>query len=258
MGSDGTVGARAKVLPALRAAFPPTVPLLVSFIFLGMTCGVYAVSLGLPVWMPTALSIAIFAGSSEFVTASLLVGAFNPFQAFAVVFMVNARHLFYGLSMLAPLRRVGRKRGYLIYAMCDETFSLLCGTKPPAGVDRGWYMLFVALLDQSYWVLGCTLGGVFGSALALNVKGISFAMTALFVVIFLDQWLKDASHAGALVGFAASIASLVAFGSSNFMIPSLVLILAGVTALRGRVEPAYAEAGQNADDDADKKEGDAA
>lgn len=247
-----------RLAPALRAAFPVTIPILAGFLLTGATCGVFAVSLGLEWWMPTVMSIVIFAGSAEFVVASMLAGAFNPLQAFITIFIVNARHLFYGLSMLERFRGVGRKRPYLIYAMCDETFSLNYTTEPPAGVDRGWYMFWISLLNQSYWVAGCTLGGIVGNLIPSTVQGISFAMTALFVVIFLDQWLKDASHAGALVGFAASIASLVAFGSSNFMIPSLVLILAGVTALRGRVEPAYAEAGQNADDDADKKEGDAA
>lgn len=232
---------------ALKAAFPLTLPILASFVFLGITCGIYATSLGLPAWMPTLLSIAIFAGSSEFVAASLLTGAFNPLQAFVMVFVVNARHLFYGLSMLGRLRGVGRKKGYLIYGMCDETFSLVYGTMPPKGVDRRWFMFFITLLNQSYWIVGCTLGGVFGSMLALNVKGISFAMTALFTVIFVDQWLKDASHVGAVCGIAGSVLALVAFGADAFMIPAMLIILASVTLLRGRIEPAYEAAGAMGD-----------
>ena len=238
---------RGTLRPALRAAFPVTIPIMAGFLLTGATCGVFAVSLGLEWWMPTVMSIVIFAGSAEFVVASMLAGAFNPLQAFITIFIVNARHLFYGLSMLERFRAVGRKRPYLIYAMCDETFSLNYTTEPPSDVDRGWYMFWISLLNQAYWVAGCTLGGIVGYLIPATVKGISFAMTALFVVIFLDQWLKDASHAGALVGFAASIGSLIAFGPSSFMIASLALILIGVTALRGKVEPVYdaaeAEAG---------------
>ena len=230
------------VLPALRAAFPVTVPILAGFLFLGATCGVFSSSLGLPWWAPTFMSIAIFAGSAEFVVASMLVAPFNPLQTFLTIFIVNARHLFYGLSMLDRFRDTGAKKPYLIYAMCDETFSLNFGTEPPAGIDRSWYMLWVSILDQASWVIGCTAGGVFGSTLALDVKGISFAMTALFVVIFLDQWMKDASHASAIAGVALSAGALVVCGPNGFMIPSLVLILVAVTLLRPRVEPVYERA----------------
>ena len=228
---------------ALRAAIPPTLPILASFVFLGITCGIYTTSLGLPFWMPTVMAIVIFAGSSEFVAASMLVGAFNPLATFLTIFMVNARHLFYGLSMFRRLRGTGRKRAYLIYAMCDETFSLVYGTDAPAGVDRGWYMFFMTLLNQAYWVVGCTLGGLFGSVLALNVKGISFAMTALFTVIFVDRWLKEPTHATGIAGLACTALALVVFDPANFMVPAMLLILAAVTVLRGRLEPVYKASG---------------
>lgn len=225
--------------PALRAAFPHTIPILAGFVFLGITCGIYSISLGLPWWTPTLMSTLIFAGSAEFMVASMLTGAFNPLQAFVVTFIINARHLFYGISMLERFRGLGAKRPYLIFGMCDETFSINYSTEPPAGVDRGWFMLFVTLLNQLYWVIGCTLGSLCGSALALNVEGISFAMTALFVVIFLDQWLKDTQHLSAIAGIAAAAVTLVALGADDFMIPAMVLIVVAVTALRGRIEPAY-------------------
>lgn len=126
-----------------------------------------------------------------------------------------------------------------MFGMCDETFSINYSTEPPAGVDRGWFMFFVTLLNQLYWVVGCTLGSFCGRALALNVEGISFAMTALFVVVFLDQWLKDAQHLSAVAGIVAAAVALVALGADSFMIPAMVLIVAAVTALRGRIEPAY-------------------
>lgn len=223
---------------ALRAAIRPTLPILAGFVFMGIACGIYMGSLGLPWWVPTLMSIVIFAGSAEFVVASMLLGAFNPIQTFVMIFVVNARHLFYGISMLERFRGTGRKLPYLVFAMCDETFSLTYATEPPEGVDRGWFMFFVSLLDQLYWVVGCTLGGLFGTVIELNVEGISFAMTALFVVIFVDQWLKDASHAGAVIGVAASVAAVALFGPEGFMVPALATILVAVMAARSRIEPA--------------------
>lgn len=236
-------GGRSHVVSAaLKAAIPPTLPILAGFVFLGITCGIYSVSLDLPWWTPTLMACLIFAGSVEFVVASMLVGPFAPLQTFLTVFIVNARHLFYGLSMLERFRGLGRKRPYLIFAQCDETFSINYSTRPPAGVDEGWFMFFVSLLDQLYWVAGCTLGGVLGSVAALNIAGVDFAMTALFVVIFLDQWLKDPSHASAAAGIAASLIALALFGADGFMIPALVLILAAVTLMRRSLEPVYLQA----------------
>ena len=250
---------RQGVLAAARAAFPCTVPILAGFLLTGATCGVFAVSLGLPGWAPTLLSIAVFAGSAEFVTASLIAGMASPISAFVTIFIVNARHLFYGLSMLERFRGGGKKALYSIYAMCDETFSLNYATEPPAGVDRGWFMFFIALFNQLSWVAGCTLGGVAGGMLPLgDIKGISFAMTALFVVIFLDQWLKDASHAGAVIGLAATALALAVLGAGNFMMPALVLILVAVLAVRKRVEPVYFPARSSDASDEDAKGGDAA
>lgn len=233
-------------LTALRAAFPYTLPILAGFLFLGITCGIYAASLGLPWWVPPLMACCIFAGSAEFVVASMLTGVFNPLQTFIMAFVINARHLFYGISMLELFRSMGRKRPYLIFAMCDETFSINFSTRAPEGVDEGWFMTWVSVLNQSYWVLGCTLGSLFGNALAMEVEGISFAMTALFVVIFLDQWLKDASHAGAVIGLTASAGMFVLFGADSFILPAMALILVGVLAVRSKVEPKYAAASVDA------------
>ena len=235
---DGRSGAQGS---ALAAAFPLTVPILAGFLLTGATCGIYATSLGLPWWTPTFMAIAIFAGSAEFIVASMLVEPFNPVAAFVTIFAVNARHLFYGLSMLDRYAHV-RRRPYLIYAMCDETFSVNYAAKCPPDVDESDFHFWISFLNQAYWVVGCTLGGIFGSALAVSIPGISFALTALFVVIFLDQWLKDASHVSSVIGFAAGLVALAAFGPTNFMVPALVLILAAVTLVRGKVEPAYEQA----------------
>ena len=223
-------------LQALRAAFPHTVPILTGFLFLGMTYGVYMASLGFSWIYPTLMALTIYAGSMEFVTANMLLGAFNPLQAFAMTLMVNARHLFYGLAMLDRFRGLGWKKLYLIFGMCDETFSVTCSTRAPEGVDEGWFMTFVTLLDQLYWVLGAALGGLCGSLLTLNTEGLDFVMTAMFVVIFLENWLKEENHTSSLLGLGLPLVCLVLFGAQNFILPSMAAILLALTALRGRLE----------------------
>ena len=221
---------------ALRAAFPHTVPILTGFLFLGMTYGVYMSSLGFSWIYPTLMALTIYAGSMEFVTANMLLGAFNPLQAFAMTLMVNARHLFYGLAMLDRFRGLGWKKLYLIFGMCDETFSVTCSVRAPEGVDEGWFMTFVTLLDQLYWVLGAALGGLCGSLLTLNTEGLDFVMTAMFVVIFLENWLKEENHTSSLLGLALPLVCLVLFGAQSFILPSMAAILLALTALRGRLE----------------------
>ena len=245
MTSDSATGARtasshAHSTSAFRAAFPLALPILAGFLLTGITCGIYTTSLGLPWWTPTFMSVVIYAGSAEFIVASMLAAPFNPVATFATIFAVNARHLFYGLSMLEKYSHA-RRRPYLIYAMCDETFSINYSAEVPEGVDEDDFHFWVSALNQSFWVIGCTLGGLFGSALAVSVKGVSFAMTALFVVIFLDQWLKEAHHTSTVIGFVASLMALVAAGASNFVVPALALILAAVTLMRGTLEPKYVE-----------------
>ena len=242
-------------LAALRAAFPLTIPILAGFVFLGITCGIYSISLGLPWWIPTLMACLIFAGSAEFVVASMLTGAFNPLQTFLMVFIINARHLFYGISMLERFRGQGRKRPYLIFAMCDETFSINFSAEVPPGIDRGWFMTWVSLLNQLYWIFGCTLGSLAGSALALNVEGISFAMTALFAVIFIDQWLKDPTPASEVIGVVCALGALVAFGSELFMIPAMALILVCITLARRTLEPRLTADEGGAEDGAGGAEG---
>jgi len=220
---------------ALAAAFPKTLPILAGFLFLGLTYGVYMNVLGFAFWYPMLMSAAIFAGSMEFVAGNLLLGAFDPLQAFLLTLMINARHLFYGISMLEPYGK-SRFRPYLVFGMCDETFSINCSAEIPADVDPNWFYLFVTVLNQLYWFTGATLGGIFGSFLHFDTKGLEFVMTAMFVVIFLDQWDKDRSHAPALLGLALSALCLILFGAERFIIPSMLAILTVLTLLRAPLE----------------------
>lgn len=221
-----------KYIKALKAAFPHTVPILAGFLFLGMTYGIYMNVSGFNFVYPMLMSMTIFAGSVEFVTVNLLLGSFDPVQAFVMALMLNARHIFYGISMLDKFKGTGLKKIYLIFGMCDETFSVNYTADVPKDVDRGWFMFFVTLLNQIYWVAGATLGGIFGSFITFDTKGLEFVMTAMFVVIFLEQWLKDKNHFPALIGLGLSVLSLAVFGSSNFMLPAMFAILAALTLLR--------------------------
>lgn len=229
-----------KIKKAFAAAFPYTIPILAGFLFLGTTYGIYMNAAGFGPWYPILMSATIFAGSMEFVAVGLLLGTFDPLGALALTLMVNARHLFYGLSMLDKYKGTGKKKFYLIFGMCDESFSINCTTDIPAGVDKGWFMFFVTLLNHCYWVCGATLGGVLGALVEFNTKGLDFVMTALFVVIFMEQWLKESSHQSSLIGLGVSLLCLLLFGGRQFIVPAMVLILAGLTLFRKPLEKAGA------------------
>lgn len=221
---------------ALKAAFPYTVPIFAGFAFLGLAYGIFMHSKGFSFIWPMLMSMTIFAGSMEFVAADLLCAAFHPFYAFFLTLMVNARHLFYGISMLDKFKGIGPKKWYLIFGMCDESFSINQSVEPPEGVDRGWFMFFVTLLNQCYWVLGATVGGLLGNLVTFNTQGIEFVMTALFTAILVNQWRENQEHRPVLTGLALSAVCLVIFGKTNFILPAMALILAVLTLLRKPIE----------------------
>ena len=221
---------------AFLAAFPYTIPIVPGFLFLGIAYGIYMNVSGFSPIYPILMSMAIFAGSMEFVTVDLLLGMFHPMSALILALMVNARHLFYGISMLDKYKNVGKKRWYLIFGMCDESFSINCTTEVPAGVDRGWFYFFVTLLNQCYWVCGAAIGGICGSLISFETEGLDFVMTALLVVIFLEQWMKEKDHTSGVIGIVLTVICLVVFGNKNFIIPSMLGILGVLTLMRGRLE----------------------
>ena len=224
------------IFKALRAAFPHTIPILAGFLVLGMSYGVYARASGFSFWYPVCMAVAIFGGSLEFVAVAMLLGAFAPVQTFLMALMIQARHLFYGISMLERYKGMGWKKPYLIYALCDETFSINCAVRAPEGIDEGWFMFFVSVLDQSYWITGTVIGSVLGGVIPFSTEGLDFAMTALFVVIFLDQWLKEDKHWSSLIGMGASVGCLLLFGADSFLIPTMVCILCLLSVCRKPIE----------------------
>ena len=223
---------------AFKTAFPYTIPIFAGFWFLGMTYGIYMNVSGFSFVYPMVMSLTVFGGSLEFLAVSMLLSKFAPLQTFIMVLMVQARHLFYGIAMLERFRGMGFKRFYLIFGMCDETFSINYAAKIPEDVDEGWFMFFVTLLNHFYWFFGATLGGIVGSFLTFNTEGLDFVMTAMFVVIFLEQWMKEKRHYTAYIGLASSFACLVLFGADSFLVPSMVCIVAGLTVMRKPIERA--------------------
>lgn len=219
-------------MKALKCAFPHTIPIMTGFLFLGMSYGIYMHVSGFSFWYPMLMAMTIFAGSVEFVCVNFLLGAFNPLQAFIVTLILNARHIFYGISMLDRFKGMGWKKIYLIFGMCDETFSVNYTADIPKDVDSGWFIFFVTLLNQIYWVLGATLGGLFGSLITFNTEGLDFVMTAMFVVIFLEQYLKDKNHLSSYIGLGVSLLMLIFFGAEHFMIPAISGILVCLSVAR--------------------------
>lgn len=211
---------------AFRAALPNTIPILAGFLFLGMAYGVYMNVSGFSFWYPMIMSAVIFGGSLEFVAVSMLLSPFAPAEVFLLALMIQARHLFYGIAMLDRFKGLGWKRWYLIYGLCDESFSINFTARIPEGIDRGWFMFWVTLLNQLYWVGGATIGGLLGSLLTFATRGLDFVMTAMFVVIFLEQLLHERKHYTACIGMLSAVVCLNVFGADSFMVPTMGMILA--------------------------------
>jgi 4-azaleucine resistance transporter AzlC len=221
---------------ALKAAFPYTIPIFAGFWFLGLAYGIYMNVSGFSFLYPMIMSVIIFGGSLEFVAVEMLLSPFAPVQVLIMTLLIQARHLFYGISMLDKFKDMGWKKFYLIFGMCDETFSINYTAQIPEDVDRGWFMFFVTLLNHFYWVFGATLGGLVGSLIHFNTDGISFVMTSMFVVIFMEQWMKEKHHVSAYIGLGAAALCLLIFGADSFMIPTMIMIIVLLAALRKPLE----------------------
>ena len=223
-------------IKALKAAFPHTIPIFTGFIFIGIAYGVLMESKGYGFLWSLFFSMVVFAGSSQYVAITFLTSAFNPVYALLMSLMINARHLFYGISLIDKFKDAGKLKPFLIYGMCDETFSVVCSAEPPEDVDKNWFMFFITLLNYSYWALGSMLGGIIGSMVTFNTKGLDFVLTALFVVIFIGQWKSQKDHRPALTGVVCSLICLIAFGPNNFIIPSMIAILSVLTILKKQTD----------------------
>lgn len=209
---------------ALKAAFPYTVPILTGFAFLGMVYGMLMASKGYGAGWSLLMSMVVFGGSIQYVAVTLLTAAFNPIQALILSLTINARHLFYGISMLKKYTGTGKLKYFLIFALCDETYSLTSTAQPPEGVSSKWFYFWITFLDYSYWVLASFVGGLLGGLISFDLEGLDFVLTALFVVLFLEQWKEKKNRIPAVIGAVCSIGSIFFFGPDNFIIPTMIML----------------------------------
>lgn len=211
-------------LKALKQAFPYTIPVLIGYLFLGTSFGVLLTSSGFPIYYAPLMSITTFGGSAQIVGVELLKSPFNPLNVVLITLLINSRHIFYGISMLDKYKNLGLKKIYMIFGLTDETFSINCNTYPKPGVDVGWFWFFITLLDHIYWITGGIIGAILGNYVKINYKGIEFVMTALFTVIFIDQFENNKNHTPAFIGLGITFICLLIFGTNHFIIPALILI----------------------------------
>lgn len=209
---------------SLKHAFKASLPIMAGYVVLGMGFGILLESKGYAWWWAALMSGIIYAGSMQYVTIDLMTGGATLIASALMTLLVNIRHLFYGITMLEDYKDTGAKKPYLIFALTDETFSLVCSPKLPENVNRKDYYFLVSLLNQSYWVLGSVLGGLVGNAFTFNTTGIDFAMTALFVVIFVEQWESTKQHLPAITGVLCTVIALLLFGPGDFLIPAMIAI----------------------------------
>lgn len=209
----------------IRPAFVATLPVLTGYLVLGFGFGIIMKANGFGPALTFAMSLLIYAGSMQYVAIGLFTGGASVLTVALTTLMVNARHLFYGVSMLEPYKQMGKYKPYLIFGLTDETYSLVCGELPHIPEeDRGDYYLLVTLLNHCYWVAGSMLGAVAGALLQFNSEGIDFALTALFLTVFLEQWLTSERHTPALIGVGVSVGALLLFGAEHFLVPAMLVI----------------------------------
>lgn len=218
-----------------KRALVDTLPVLSGYIVLGIGFGILLEDAGYGVFWAFLMSLTIYAGSMQYVGVSLIsTMASLPVVALTTL-MVNARHLFYGISMVDKYKTAGAKKPYMIFGLTDETYSLVCHTRYDNEAERHKYCFMVTLFNQCYWIIGSVIGSLLGAAIPFDTTGIEFSMTALFVTVFVEQWLSTKKHLPAIVGVAASAVCLLVFGSDSFLIPSMIIITILLSVVKGRV-----------------------
>lgn len=228
-------GLRAGKLKVARYAFVRTLPVLFGYLFLGIAFGLLLEKAGYNFVWAFFISLLVYAGSMQFVLISFLGGGVNLLTAAVMTLLVNSRHAFYGLSFIEKFKGMGKAYPYMVFSLTDETYSLLCATRPPENIDAKQTMFAISFFDHCYWIIGSVIGALMGQLITFNSTGIDFAMTALFVVIFVEQWRAYKTHIPALVGLLSGSVCLLLFGADNFILPSLLATVVILMMLRGLI-----------------------
>ena len=211
---------------AFQKAFPYTIPVLTGYLFIGIAFGVMYAEKGYSFLWAILMSVMVYAGSGQYLAVNFFVPGFSFVQVIFLTFMVNVRHVFYGVSLLEKFNKIGKKRWYMIFALTDETYSLLCTTKVPKDVDESKFLFAISVLDHFYWILGSAIGAIAKTVLPISSEGIDFAMTALFVVIFIEQWMEKKNRVPATIGVVMATLGLLVFGADSFVLPAMLAIVA--------------------------------
>lgn len=218
---------------ALKTVFLDTIPVLTGYLFLGIGFGILlSEKTGYGIGWSLAMALFMLAGSGQYLAVSLIAEHASILSAAIATFLINARHIFYGISLIEPYKGAGKKKPYMIFALTDETYSLVTQNEPPEGMHRHTYCFLVSLFDHVYWLIGCGLGSFLGSALPISFEGVDFVLTALFVTMFVEQWLSHKNHLPAIIGVGSTVLCLVLFGRDIFLIPSMALIAILLTVTR--------------------------
>jgi len=218
----------------VRKAFLASLPVMAGYVVLGIGFGILLRNAGYGLAWSAAMAVGIYAGSMQYVGIDLLAGGAGVLATALTTVMVNARHLFYSISMIGRYRNAGKYKPYLIFALTDETYSLLCGGDTPDEEHADLYRFLVSLFNHLYWITGCVLGSLLGAVIPFSTAGIEFSMTALFIASFTEQWIRTREHLPAVTGLCSTLACLLLFGPERFLIPAMLLITLVLTALRGR------------------------
>ena len=210
---------------AFKKAFPYTIPVLTGYFFIGIAFGVMFAEKGYSFLWAMLMSVMVYAGSGQYLAVNFFIPGYSLINIIFLTLMVNIRHIFYGISLFDKLRGMGKKRWYVIFGLTDETYSLLCTTNIPNNVDQGKFLFAIATLNHMYWIMGSVLGALAGTYIPFNSQGIEFAMTALFVVIFIEQWMDKKNRVPEVIGVICAIIGIQLFGANQFVLPSMLLIV---------------------------------
>ena len=219
----------------LRAAFKASIPVLLGYVTLGTAFGLTLVAAGLPWWLAPFMALVIYAGAAQFMAVGLIQSGAGLFEIALLTLIMNARHMVYGLSLLEPFSRAGKWKPYLIFGLTDETYGLLTTIEPPCNLDRTKFYAAITMLNQVYWFVGCNIGSLMGSGLAFDITGLDFALTALFIVLLVDQVRavkKLEPYLAALLGCVLALF----ISPKNFLLIALAISTVALALLRERIE----------------------
>ncbi len=228
------MNSRFKYANEMRSAFIETIPVFAGYLVLGIGFGIMLTKNGYSIAWAFVMAVTIYAGAMQYLAVDLLTGGASLITTAITTLLVNARHLFYGLSLLKKYKGAGLKKIYMIFALTDETYSLVSSKKPNKELDSSQYYFFISIFNQCYWIVGCCFGAFLGATIPFNSQGIDFALTALFVTIFVEQWKSTKNHIPAIIGVLTTLTSLVVFGQEHFLIPSMIGIAILLTLLRNK------------------------